>query len=58
MHLEVDDPDEVNGINNRKQLAQCEGVLQQRLRDYWMDEGVTFVDPASCTLSEGLPLRS
>ena len=52
MHLEVDDPDEVNGINNRKQLAQCEGVLQQRLRDYWMDEGVTFVDPASCTLSE------
>ena len=51
-HVEVADPDEVNGVNNRKQLAQCEGVLQQRLRDHWMAEGVTFVDPDSCTLSE------
>ena len=52
MHVEVADPDEVNGINNRKQLAQCEAVLQERLRDHWMNEGVTFVDPTSCTLSE------
>ena len=53
MHVEVADADEVNGINNRRQLAQCEALLQQRLRDHWMDEGVTFVDPGSCTLSEG-----
>ncbi len=52
MHVEVADPEEVNGINNRKQLAQCEAVLQKRLRDHWMAEGVTFVDPNSCTLSE------
>ncbi len=52
MHVEVADPDEVNGINNRQQLAQCEAVLQQRLRDHWMAEGVTFIDPSSCTLSE------
>lgn len=52
MHVEVADADEVNGINNRMQLAQCEGVLQQRLRDHWMAEGVTFTDPLSCTLSE------
>ena len=52
MHLEVADPDEVNGINNRSQLAQCEAVLQQRLRLHWMNEGVSFVDPESCTLSE------
>ena len=52
MHVEVADADEVNGINNRRQLAQCEALLQQRLRDHWMDEGVTFVDPSSCTLSE------
>ena len=52
MHLEVADADEVNGINNRRQLAQCETLLQQRLREHWMDQGVTFVDPASCTLSE------
>ena len=53
MHVEVADADEINGINDRLQLAQCEGVLQQRLREHWMREGVTFTDPASCTLSEG-----
>ena len=53
MHLEVADADEVNGINNRRQLAQCEALLQQRLRHHWMDKGVTFIDPDSCTLSEG-----
>ena len=52
MHVEAEDPDEVNGINNRAQLAQCEAVLQERLRRHWMNEGVTFVDPGSCTLSE------
>jgi len=53
MHLEVRDADEINGINDRLQLAQCEAVLQQRLREHWMREGVTFTDPASCTLSDG-----
>jgi bifunctional UDP-N-acetylglucosamine pyrophosphorylase/glucosamine-1-phosphate N-acetyltransferase len=53
MHLEVADAEEINGINDRLQLAQCEGVLQQRLREHWMREGVTFTDPASCTLSDG-----
>jgi bifunctional UDP-N-acetylglucosamine pyrophosphorylase/glucosamine-1-phosphate N-acetyltransferase len=52
MHLEVADADEINGINDRLQLAQCEALLQERLRRHWMLEGVTFVDPASCTLSD------
>ncbi len=52
MHLEVIDPDEVAGINDRQQLAHCESVLQERLRRHWMAEGVSFTDPASCTLSE------
>jgi bifunctional UDP-N-acetylglucosamine pyrophosphorylase/glucosamine-1-phosphate N-acetyltransferase len=52
-HLEVADSDEIHGINDRLQLAHCEAVLQQRLREHWMREGVTFTDPASCTLSEG-----
>ena len=53
MHLEVADADEINGINDRLQLAQCEAVLQERLRRHWMAEGVSFTDPLSCTLSEG-----
>jgi bifunctional UDP-N-acetylglucosamine pyrophosphorylase/glucosamine-1-phosphate N-acetyltransferase len=51
--LEVTDWRETNGINDRCQLAQCEAVLQDRLRRHWMAEGVTFTDPASCTLSDG-----
>jgi bifunctional UDP-N-acetylglucosamine pyrophosphorylase/glucosamine-1-phosphate N-acetyltransferase len=53
VHVEVADAEEISGINDRIQLAQCEAVLQQRLREHWMREGVTFVDPASCTLSDG-----
>ena len=56
MHVEVADADEINGINDRLQLAQCEAVLQQRLREHWMREGVSFIDPGSCTLSEGTRL--
>jgi bifunctional UDP-N-acetylglucosamine pyrophosphorylase/glucosamine-1-phosphate N-acetyltransferase len=53
MHLEVSDSEEINGINDRIQLSQCEAVIQDRLRRHWMREGVTFIDPASCTLSDG-----
>lgn len=51
-HLVVDDLSEINGINDRLQLAECESMLQERLRRHWMAEGVSFIDPGSCTLSE------
>lgn len=37
---------EVMGINDRKQLAQVERALQERLVDELMAEGVGFADPA------------
>jgi bifunctional UDP-N-acetylglucosamine pyrophosphorylase / glucosamine-1-phosphate N-acetyltransferase len=52
MHVEVSDVAEISGINDRIQLAECEGEIQDRLRRHWMREGVSFVDPASCTLSD------
>ena len=52
MHREVADADEIAGINDRLQLSQCETALQERLKRHWLAEGVSFVDPASCTLSE------
>ncbi|WP_320667773.1 bifunctional UDP-N-acetylglucosamine diphosphorylase/glucosamine-1-phosphate N-acetyltransferase GlmU [Prochlorococcus sp. MIT 1307] len=52
MHLQVVDPEEVSGINNRQQLSCCEEIIQQKLRDFWMLNGVTFIDENSCTLSE------
>ncbi len=41
------DGDEALGINSRSQLAEAETIFRQRIRQYWMDEGVTIVDPAS-----------
>ena len=44
--------DEVRGVNSREQLAQAESVLQWRLRDAMMDEGVTLVAPETVFLSK------
>ncbi|MXW41477.1 MAG: bifunctional UDP-N-acetylglucosamine diphosphorylase/glucosamine-1-phosphate N-acetyltransferase GlmU [Synechococcus sp. SB0668_bin_15] len=52
-HLTVEDGTEIGGVNDRSQLAACEQVLQQRLRQQWLAAGVSFLDPASCSLSPG-----
>ena len=49
----VEDATEISGVNDRGQLAACEQVLQQRLRQQWLAAGVSFLDPASCSLSLG-----
>jgi bifunctional UDP-N-acetylglucosamine pyrophosphorylase / glucosamine-1-phosphate N-acetyltransferase len=41
----TDDPAEIEGINSRNQLAQAEREIQRGLREYWMNEGVTMLDP-------------
>jgi bifunctional UDP-N-acetylglucosamine pyrophosphorylase/glucosamine-1-phosphate N-acetyltransferase len=41
------DPDEVLGINDRRQLAVAEAVLRRRTLDALMLAGVTFEDPAT-----------
>lgn len=35
------------GINSRADLAEVAKVMQQRIHDYWMSEGVTIEDPAT-----------
>ncbi len=52
MHLEVDDTEEVSGVNNRIQMAKCEAIIQKQLCEEWMLKGVSFIDKGSCTLSE------
>ena len=39
--------DEVMGINDRVQLSIAEGLMQARLRDAAMRNGVTLIDPAT-----------
>ncbi len=50
--LEVEDNGELQGINNRIQLSKCEETIQTLIKEKHMIGGVTFINPASCTISE------
>jgi bifunctional UDP-N-acetylglucosamine pyrophosphorylase/glucosamine-1-phosphate N-acetyltransferase len=43
--------EEVLGINNRSELARVEQVIQNRLRDKMMEQGVSLLDPSSVYFS-------
>ena len=54
--VDVGDPQEILGINDRIQLAEAYQVLQTRLKQSWMAQGVTILDPASVSLDEEVVL--
>ncbi|HUP70966.1 MAG TPA: bifunctional UDP-N-acetylglucosamine diphosphorylase/glucosamine-1-phosphate N-acetyltransferase GlmU [Acidimicrobiales bacterium] len=43
--MEVGDPMEVAGVNDRAQLAVAEAELRERTNARWMRRGVTMIDP-------------
>ncbi len=55
-NLSVDDPTELLGINTRSQLALAEEVMRERIRQRWMDEGVTMIDPKTTFLDADVKL--
>jgi bifunctional UDP-N-acetylglucosamine pyrophosphorylase / glucosamine-1-phosphate N-acetyltransferase len=54
--LVADDPQEIQGVNDRVQLAQARRIYNDRLLDHWMRAGVTIVDPATTWLDAGVTL--
>ena len=50
--LEVEDDGELQGINNRIQLSKCEDIFQNSIKEKHMLNGVTFLNKASCSISE------
>jgi bifunctional UDP-N-acetylglucosamine pyrophosphorylase/glucosamine-1-phosphate N-acetyltransferase len=44
--VQVEDEDEIIGINTRVHLAEAERILRQRINRQWMEAGVTMLDPA------------
>jgi len=46
--FELSDPEELNGINDRKQLAKVQSIMQKRIIDKLMEDGVTFINPDTC----------
>lgn len=45
--LPVLEPDDILGVNTRQHLAQAHALMQARIHDRLMTEGVSIVDPAS-----------
>ncbi len=43
--INVLEPEDVLGVNTRQHLAQATAIMQARIHDHWMTEGVTIVDP-------------
>lgn len=49
----LEDARESMGINDRLQLAEAESVLQDRIARYWMEKGVTLIDPKTTWIEYG-----
>ena len=49
---EILDEEEIQGVNNRVNLAKCEEILQRRIKTKHMLNGVTFINPESSSVSE------
>ena len=52
----ADDPHDVIGVNTRADLALAEAAMQSRIRERWMLEGVTLVDPSNTYIDVGVTL--
>src|SRR5205807_5065922 len=52
--LEVNDTDQLMGVNDRVELAAARAVAQRRIHERLMRSGVTIVDPASTTIDAGV----
>ncbi len=57
-HVVEADESELAGINTRWQLANAEAIMQQRLREKAMEDGVTFIDPYSVYLRTDTKIAS
>lgn len=57
MAVDVEDYQEILGINDRQQLATASEILQKRVKANWMAAGVTLIDPTSITIDDTVQLQ-
>ncbi len=57
MVVDVEDYQEILGINDRKQLASAYEILQTRVKDAWMSAGVTLIQPDTITIDDTVELQ-
>ncbi|MBH8574112.1 bifunctional UDP-N-acetylglucosamine diphosphorylase/glucosamine-1-phosphate N-acetyltransferase GlmU [Nostocaceae cyanobacterium CENA369] len=58
MAVDVEDYQEILGINDRLQLATAYDILQRRIKEKWMLAGVTLIDPDSITIDDSVELHT
>jgi len=51
--VRLEDPQEALGINTRSELAKANSLMQERINQKLMQEGVTIIDPASTFINFG-----
>ncbi len=56
MAVDADDYQEIMGINDRLQMATANQILQARIKNYWMAEGVTLIQPETITIGDRVQL--
>jgi bifunctional UDP-N-acetylglucosamine pyrophosphorylase / glucosamine-1-phosphate N-acetyltransferase len=54
--VRIEDVNEALGINSRVELARANAIMQKRINDGFMKEGVTIVDPASAFIGYGVKI--
>jgi len=52
-NLKITDINEAMGINSRVELAKANSIMQARLNEKYMKDGVTLVDPSTTFISYG-----
>ena len=54
--VELDDPEEALGINDRLELAEAQAIMQRRILHELMRGGVTIVDPSHTYVDAGVQI--
>lgn len=52
----ISDNDEIRGINDRVQLNEAEKIMQKRINEYHMRNGVTMRNPESVYIEDGVKI--
>ena len=55
--LKAEDSREILGINDRADLAEAEGILQERIQQKHLASGVTLLDPARTYIESGVEIE-
>lgn len=52
----VNDSDEIAAVNSRRQLAEAEEILRNRVNNFLMDNGVTIIDPKNTYIDSSVKI--